>query len=46
MHIKERIENDFKQALKKKEALIVSTLRMLKAAMHNKEIEKNERSKG
>jgi len=40
MNIRERIENDFKEALKKKEAVVVSTLRMLKAAIQNKEIEK------
>jgi len=40
MEIKEKIENDFKEALKKREAIVVSTLRMLKSAIHNKEIEK------
>jgi len=40
MELKEKVENDFKTALKSKDAITVSTLRMLKAAMHNKEIEK------
>jgi len=40
MEIKEKIENDFKEALKKRDKVAVSTLRMLKSAIHNKEIEK------
>ena len=40
MEIKEKIEQDFKQALKAKDRIAVSTLRMLKSALHNKEIEK------
>ena len=40
MEIKEKIENDFKQALKKQDKVVISTLRMLKSALHNKEIEK------
>ena len=40
MEIKEKIEGDFKQALKKRDKVVISTLRMLKAAIHNKEIEK------
>jgi len=39
MGVKEKIEDDFKQALKKREKIAVSTLRMLKAAIHNREIE-------
>ncbi|MFC1631318.1 GatB/YqeY domain-containing protein [Candidatus Omnitrophota bacterium] len=39
MELKQKIEDDFKQALKSKNQLTVSTLRMLKAALHNKEIE-------
>lgn len=40
MSLKERIENDFKDSLKKKDEIAVSALRMLKAAIQNKEIEK------
>ena len=40
MGMMQKIEDDFKQALKNKEGLVVSTLRMLKSALHNKEIEK------
>ncbi len=40
MGIKDKIENDFKQALKKRDENAISTLRMLKADLHNKEIEK------
>lgn len=40
MEIKEKIEKDVKKALKKRETIVVSTLRMLKSAIHNKEIEK------
>ena len=40
MQLLERIENDFKQALKEKDKLTVSILRMVKSAIHNKEIEK------
>ena len=40
MEIREKIENDFKQALKNKDQVVVSTLRMLKAAIYNKQIEK------
>lgn len=39
MRILEKIENDFKGALKKRDAITISTLRMLKADLHNKEIE-------
>lgn len=38
--LNERIENDFKGALKKRDAITVSALRMLKAALQNKAIEK------
>ncbi len=40
MEIRQRLENDFKEALKNKDKVTISTLRMLKAALHNKEIEK------
>lgn len=40
MKIQEKIEADFKAALKKKDTIVISTLRMLKSAIHNKEIEK------
>ena len=40
MELTQRIENDFKQALRNKQEVAVSTFRMLKAAIHNKEIEK------
>ncbi|UCB56530.1 MAG: GatB/YqeY domain-containing protein [Candidatus Omnitrophota bacterium] len=36
----EKIESDFKEALKRKDTIAISTLRMLKAAIHNKQIEK------
>ena len=36
----ERIESDFKNALKQQNSLALGTLRMLKAAVKNKEIEK------
>lgn len=39
MKISERIEEDFKKALKSKDETSVSTLRLLKAALKNKEIE-------
>jgi len=40
MNLKEKIEQDLKEAQKKNEALSVSTLRLLSAALHNREIEK------
>ncbi len=40
MEIRRKIEEDFKQALREKDELTVSTLRMLKSALQNKEIEK------
>jgi uncharacterized protein YqeY len=40
MEMAKKIENDFKNALKEKDTVTVSTLRMVKAAIHNKEIEK------
>lgn len=39
MRILEKIESDFKVAMKKRDTITISTLRMLKAALHNKEIE-------
>ncbi len=38
--IRGKIESDFKSALKRGDKTAVSTLRMLKSAIHNKEIEK------
>ncbi len=43
MSIKEKIEEDFKKALKEKKEIEVSTLRMLQAAIFNKEKEKRYR---
>ncbi len=40
--IKERIQEDLKKALKSREELKVSTLRMLLSSIHNKEIEKRQ----
>ena len=40
MNLKEKIEEDFKKTLKEKRKIEVSTLRMLKAAIFNKEKEK------
>lgn len=40
MGLKDKIESDFKQVLKKRDEIAISTLRMLKSAIHNKEIEK------
>lgn len=40
--MKVKIQADMKQALKKKEALVVSTLRLLLAEIHNQEIEKQK----
>ena len=37
--LSEKIEEDLKIALRKKNEVVVSTLRMLKTALHNKEIE-------
>lgn len=39
--LKEKIQTDLIAAMKSKEALKLSTLRMLTSAMHNKEIEKH-----
>lgn len=39
MSLAEKIEQDFKQALKEKQAERVSVLRLLKSALHNKAIE-------
>lgn len=40
MSLKEKIQNDMKGAMRAKEELRLSVLRMLSAAIHNKEIEK------
>ena len=42
MSLKKRVEDQFKNALKSREELKVSTLRMLKAAIKNKEIEQKK----
>ena len=39
MSLKEKIENDLKEAMKAKESLKVSCLRLIKAAVKNKEID-------
>jgi len=39
---KEKIDNDFKEALKSRDEIRVSTLRLLKAAIQNAEISKQE----
>lgn len=39
-NLKEKIEKDFKEALKKRDLIAISTLRLLKSAILNKEIEK------
>lgn len=39
-NLREKIEKDFKEALKKKDFSAISTLRLLKSAILNKEIEK------
>ena len=43
MNIKEKIEHDLKEAMKAKEELRLSVLRMISAVLHNKEIEKRGR---
>jgi uncharacterized protein YqeY len=45
MSLKEKINEDFKDALKSKEALRVSCLRMLKSSLKNMEVEKGRRLK-
>ena len=42
MSLKKRVEDQFKNALKSREELKVSTLRMLKAAIKNREIEQKK----
>ncbi len=42
--LKERIESELKQAMKRGDALKLSVLRMLSSAVHNREIEKRTRS--
>ncbi len=44
MAIEENIDKDLREALKKKDEITVSTLRMLKSALHNKEIEKKHQA--
>lgn len=41
--LKEKIEKDFREALKKKEEAVVSTLKLLKVAIFNKELDKRYR---
>lgn len=45
MLISEKIDQDFKQALRDKNASVISTLRMVKAAFKNKEIELKPKNK-
>lgn len=42
MSLKERVESDFVEAFKKKEQNVVSTLRILKAAIKNEEIDRKK----
>lgn len=42
--LKEKIEGDLKEALRAKEELRLSTLRMVSAAIHNREIEKRTKT--
>jgi len=42
MKLVEQIEEDFKQSLKSKNEIVVSTLRLLKSAIKNKEIEQKK----
>ncbi len=42
MSLKDRIEEELKNALRQKEKVKLSTLRLLKASLHNAEIEKKE----
>lgn len=42
MSLEKRIENEFKSAMKARDALKLSTLRMLKADMNNVKLEKNK----
>lgn len=44
MSIKERVQNDTKEAMRAKDELRLSVLRMLSAAVHNKEIEKRTKT--
>lgn len=46
MALEEKIEQEFKAALKQRDALKVSTLRMLKAAMNNFKLDKNKKALG
>ncbi len=43
MQLKQKIEQDLKEALKKKERLKLEVLRMLNSSLHNKEIEKKSK---
>lgn len=44
MSLEERIENEFKAALKMRDTVKVSTLRMLKAEINNVKLEKNKKA--
>ena len=46
MTLEERMENEFKSAMKEKNAIKVSTLRMLKADMNNVKLDKNKKNLG
>ena len=39
-NLKDKIDKDFKEALKKKDSFLISVLRLLKSSIHNLEIEK------
>lgn len=44
MTLEERIENEFKAAMKTRDAIKVSTLRMLKAAINNDKLDRNKKT--
>lgn len=46
MELGERINEDFKKALQERDVLKISVLRMLKAAIINREIEKRKKTEG
>ncbi len=46
MNLKERIANDLKDAMRSRDELKLSVLRMLQSAIHNKEIEKKGKTGG
>ena len=46
MNLKEKIANDMKEAMRSRDELKLSVLRMLQSAIHNKEIEKKGKTGG